>query len=41
LVSNYENIKEAEIEFEEKEANFKTYRKVISVYTQQEGEIII
>ena len=41
LVSNYENIREVEIEFEEKEANFKTYRKVISVYTSQEGEFII
>ena len=41
LVNNYENIKEVEIEFEEKEHNFKTYRKVISLYTQQEEEIII
>ena len=52
LVDNYENIREAEIEFEEinkiinfaeqqKEQNFKTYRKVVSVYTPNEGDIII
>ena len=41
LVSNYENIREIEIEFEEKETNFKTYRKVVSLYTQQEGEFLI
>ena len=41
LVSNYENIKEVEIEFEEKEQNFKTYRKVVSVYAPNEGDIII
>jgi hypothetical protein len=41
LVNNWENLKEVEIEFEEKEANFKTYRKVISVYTSQEGEFLI
>ena len=41
LVNNYENIREVEIEFEEKENNFKTYRKVISVYTSQEGDILI
>ncbi len=39
LVSNWENIREVEIEFEEKEQNFKTYRKVVSLYT--EPEIII
>ena len=41
LVSNWENLKEVEIEFEEKEANFKTYRKVVSLYASQEGEFII
>ena len=41
LVNNYENIKEVEIEFEEKEQGFKTYRKMVILYTQQEGEIII
>ena len=41
LVSNYENIREVEIEFEEKEQGFKTYRKVVSVYTLNEGEFII
>jgi len=40
LVSNWEQIKEVEIEFEENEKNFKTYRKVISFYSP-EGEIII
>ena len=40
LVSNYENIREVEIEYTEKENNFKTYRQVISVYTP-EREIII
>ena len=47
LVSNWENLKEVEIEFEEKrsfvgdqkEQNFKTYRKVVSVYVET-GEII-
>ena len=41
LVSNWENIREVEIEFEEKEANFKTYRKVVSLWTNQEGEIFV
>ncbi|KLL05206.1 MAG: hypothetical protein MRERV_3c002 [Mycoplasmataceae bacterium RV_VA103A] len=49
LVNNYENIKEVEIEFEEKrssvgdqrEDNFKTYRKVVSLYTLNEENIII
>ena len=39
LVNNWENIKEVEIEFEENEKNFKTYRKVVSLWTP--GEIII
>ncbi|CAG8572141.1 894_t:CDS:2 [Ambispora gerdemannii] len=33
LISNYENIKEVEIEFEEKEANFKTYRKAMNIFS--------
>ena len=41
LVSNWENLKEVEIEFEEKEQNFKTYHKVVSVYAPNEGDIII
>lgn len=41
LVNNWENIREVEIEFEEKEQNFKTYRKVISVYAPNEGGIIV
>ena len=41
LVSNYENIKEVEIEYTEKENNFKPYRQVISIYTPNEGEFII
>ena len=40
LTNNWEQIKEVEIEFEEKEANFKTYRKVISLYTS-EGDFIV
>jgi len=41
LVNNWENLKEIEIEFTENENNFKTYRKVVSLYTQKEGEFII
>jgi len=41
LVNNWENIKEVELEFEEKEANFKTYRKVINLYSSQETELFI
>ncbi len=41
LVDNWENIREVEIEFEEKEQNFKTYRKVVSLWTNQEGEIFV
>jgi hypothetical protein len=41
LVNNWENLKEVEIEFTENENNFKTYRKVISLYSQKEGEFII
>ena len=40
LINNWENIKEVEIEFEEKENNFKTYKKVISLYAP-ESDIII
>ena len=36
LVNNWESLKEAEIEFEEKETNFKVYRKVVSVYVPGE-----
>lgn len=41
LVNNWEIIKEVEIEFEEKEQNFKTYRKVISFYSPQTEEFIV
>jgi len=41
LVSNWKDIKEVEIEFEEKEANFNTYRKVISFYSPQTEEIFV
>jgi hypothetical protein len=41
LVNNYENLKEVEIEFEEKEQNSKTYKKVIGLYASQAGEIIV
>ena len=40
LVSNWEQIKEVEIEFEENEKDFKTYKKVISTYSSK-GEIIV
>jgi len=32
LVNNWENLKEVEIGFTENENNFKTYRKVVSLY---------
>jgi len=41
LVNNWENLKEVEIEFEEREQDFKTYRKVVSVYTNREEEFLI
>lgn len=41
LVSNWENLKEVEIEYTENENNFKTYKKVINLYSQKEGEFII
>jgi hypothetical protein len=41
LVNNWEKIKEVEIEFEENEKGFKTYKKVISLYLESEGDIII
>ena len=34
LKNNWENIKEVEIEFEEKENNFKTYKRVVNLYTE-------
>ena len=39
LVSNWENIREVEIEFTESENNFKTYKRVVSLWTP--GEILI
>ena len=41
LVSNWESIKEVEIEFEEQEKNFKTYRKVVSFYSPESEEILV
>jgi len=41
LVNNWENIKEVEIEYTEKENNFKTYRQVISFYSPQTEEILV
>jgi hypothetical protein len=41
LVQNWERIKEVEIEFEEKEQNLRTYRRVVSIYIPQEGEVFI
>ena len=41
LVNNWENLKEVEIEFIENEQDFKVYRKVVSLYVSQEGDIII
>ena len=41
LKNNWENIKEVEIEFEENEKNFKTYRKVVSFYSPESEEIIV
>jgi hypothetical protein len=40
LVNNWENLKEVEIEYTENENNFKTYRKVISLYAPQEEGVI-
>jgi len=40
LVNNWENLKEVEIEYTENERDFKVYRKVVSLWTNQE-EIII
>ena len=41
LKNNWESIKEVEIEFEENEKNFKTYRKVVSFYSPESEEILI
>ena len=41
LVRNWEQIKEVEIEYTENERDFKTYRKVMSLYSPQTEEIII
>ena len=41
LKNNWESIKEVEIEFEENEKNFKTYRQVVSFYSPESEEIII
>jgi len=41
LVNNWKTIKEVEIEFEENENNFKTYRKVISFYSPESEEIFV
>ena len=41
LKNNWEQIKEVEIEFEENEKNFKTYRKVVSFYSPESEEILV
>jgi len=41
LVNNWQQIKEVEVEFEEKENNFKTYKKVVSLYMNKEEEIFV
>jgi len=41
LKNNWESIKEVEIEFEEQEKNFKTYRKVVSFYSPESEEILV
>ena len=41
LKNNWESIKEVEIEFEENEKNFKTYRKVVSFYSPESEEILV
>ena len=41
LVSNWENIKEVEIEYTEKENNSKIYRQVVSFYSPQTEEIFV
>ena len=41
LVSNWESIREVEIEYTEKENNFKTYRQVVSFYSPQTEEFIV
>jgi len=41
LVNNWENLKEVEIEFVEKENDYRTYRKVINLYAASENKIII
>jgi hypothetical protein len=40
-VNNWENLKEVEIEYTEKENNFKTYRQVVSFYSPQTEEFIV
>ena len=40
LANNWENIKEIEIEFIENERDFKVYRKVVSLWSNQ-GEIFV
>jgi len=41
LVSNWKDIKEVKIEFEENENNFKTYKRVVSFYSPQTEEILV
>ena len=41
LVNNWESIKEVEIEYTEKENNFKTYRQVISFYSPESEDILV
>ena len=41
LVSNWGSLKEVGIEYTENENNFKVYRKVVSLWTNQTEEILI
>ena len=41
LIQNWESIQEVELEFEEKETNFKTYRKVIGLYANDQSDIFV
>ena len=41
LANNWESIREVEIEYTEKENNFKTYRQVVSFYSPESEEILV
>ncbi len=39
LENNYENIKEVEIEYSEKESGLKVYRKVVNLQIKEQSEL--